>query len=392
METTQNLEGLENFGSSQPVSDISDFLSLDQLGIVENISPDNVDLGEVEKPKVEEQEDIIVPLDNPQNPGKEDVSLDLSGEIVDVDLGENENEPVQSPSVDYKSMVEELVSNGVWEEIGAFETENGEVKFEDMDIDKETFVALMKHNQEEMKLKLTESTVSTQGISEFTQKLISIEKHGGNVQQAIKAFQTIKEPLNNLDVSDEKGQKAICFLRLQQQGIQGEEAKDLIETYERKGVLEAKATGFKEQLDEAFDSWMETQEKAAIDEDKAYRDSLKVYKSSLNDSLKNASEFGLSETHRRKLLDIATKEQEDGSFELDVLIDNHRRNPVDAADLILFLTDKNAFIEKKSKTLLDEERKKTLKTISIIPKGKSNLADLKPKDRGRDIIMPLDKL
>lgn len=389
METTDitindTVEGLESLESSQTVSNISDFLSFEELGMDMDKQLDhNIDLEEVEKPspKKEETGDTLIPLEQ------------LSGDDLGITLEEVEDQAGPA-GVDYKSIVSELISTGVWDEIGSFETEDGEVSFEDMDIDKETFTALMKHNQDELKTKLTSNSVSTEGISEFTQKLISIEKHGGNVQQALNAFQTIKEPLNNLDVTDVRGQRAVCYLRLQQQGISGEEASDLIETYERKGVLEDKAVSFKDQLDTAFDEWMEKQEENAINEDRLYRETLKNYKSTLNDAFKTSKEFELSETHRKKLVDIATKEKEDGSFELDTLIDNHRKNPLDAAELVLFITDKDAYIQSKTKALLDEERKKTLKTINIIPKGKSSidLKDRKDKNKDNDVLMSLDKL
>lgn len=390
METTQNselVEGLESMtGSSQPVTDIGDFLSLDQLGIDLTAQTDGLDFEEVELIDKKEPEEDKLDLDE-LDPTKD--SDEVKPTKVDIDLEEINDIPT---GFDYKSVVEELVGNGIWEPIGAFETEQGEVPFEDMDIDKDTFIALMKHNQEELKTKLTSSTVSTEGISEFTQKLISIEKHGGNVQEALNAYQTIKEPLENIDITDVRGQRAVCYLRLQQQGISGEEAKDLIETYERKGVLEDKATNFKDQLDSAFNEWMLKKEEEAINEEKAYKESLKAYKSTLNEALKNAKEFELSETHRKKLLEIATKETEGGSFELDNLIDDHRRNPNDAADLILFLTDKDNFIKKKAKLLLDEQNKSTLKKISIIPKGKSGV-DLKMKStKGDDLLLALDKL
>lgn len=380
METTQvsNTEGLETFGNSETISNIADFLSLDELGITDQVESD-IELSEVEKEVKEEKKDEFVSLE--------------TLEPVEVDLGEDEDNTNIPSGLDYKAIVKDLVDNGIWDGIEAFETEDGPVPFDDMNIDKDTFVALMKHNQEELKSKLTESTVSTEGISEFTQKLISIEKHGGSVQQALRAYETIKQPLENIDISDPKGQRAVCYLRLQQQGIQGEEAKDLIETYELKGVLETKASQFKEQLDNAFNEWMEKKEAEAIEEDRAYRESLKNYRSSLSESLKAVKGFELSETHRRKLVDIATKEQEDGSFELDVLIDNHRRNPLDAADLVLFLTDKENFIEKKAKALLEEDRKKTLKTIGVIPVGKvaANLGPKKTETKGANF-MPLDKL
>lgn len=389
METTQNVQTneLDSFGNSQAVSNIADFLSLEELGIGEDKSHPIVDLDEVERPAPTPKEDDIT--DSTIKIGEESTAETVSTKELGIDLDEENTLP--ETGVNYKSIVKDLIESGTWDGIEAFETENGSVPFEEMEIDKDTFVALMKHNQEELKSALTSNSISTEGISEFTQKLISIEKHGGNVQQALQAYQTIKQPLDSIDINDVRGQRAVCYLRLQQQGITGDEARDLIESYEIKGVLEDKATAFKDQLDAAFNEWMLNQEEEAIKEDKAYRESLKAYKSSLNEALKNSKEFELSETHRKKLLEIATKEQEDGNFELDTLIDNHRRNPNDAADLILFLTDKDTFIEKKAKQLLEEERKKTLKTISIIPKGKSNI-DLTNKTKKDDLLFPLDKL
>lgn len=251
----------------------------------------------------------------------------------------------------------------------------------------------MKHNQDSLKKKLTENTVEIDGVSDFTKKLISIEKHGGNVSSALKAYQTIKEPLSDLDLSDVRGQRAVCFLRLQQQGIQGDEARDLIETYELKGVLEDKAIQYKEQLDTAFEAWMQKQEEEAIAKDKEYKESLKEYRTSLNETLKSFNDFNLSETHRRKLLDIATKQNEDGIFELDNLIDEKVKNPVEVADLLLFLTDKDKYIEVKSKEKLDQERKKVMSRINIISKSRNTDVDLKSNKRvsNKDII-PLEKL
>ena len=48
MEITQ-LDGLENFGNSEIVSDISDFLSLEELGHnIDEVSTDDINLTEVE--------------------------------------------------------------------------------------------------------------------------------------------------------------------------------------------------------------------------------------------------------------------------------------------------------------------------------------------------------
>lgn len=387
MEITQ-LDGLENFGNSEVVSDISDFLSLEELGHnVNEVSSDDINLTETEINS--KKGDNNTPISDDIIPLEKDTTTTST---EDINLEEDENIQVTPNTLDYKSIVQELVDGGIWEPIGAFDTEEGEVPFEDMNIDKDTFVALMKHNQEELKEKLTSNSVSIDGVSEFTKKLISIEKHGGNVQKALQAYQTIKQPLESIDINDTKGQRAICYLRLQQNGITGEEANDLIDSYEIKGILEDKAIAFKSQLDEAFNNWVTQQEQAAIEEDRKYRESLKTYKASLNEVFKSSKEFNISETHRKKLLDIATKEREDGLFELDDLIDNHRRNPVDAAELLLFITDKEAFIKAKAQKLLDEQNKKVFKTINIIPKSKTGV-DLSGKSKKiDDVIIPLDNL
>lgn len=391
METTQN-DGLELFGNSEVVTDIADFLSLDDLGIGKEepvIDLEPVDLPKAEKKekeKEEDKEDV-----GKENPSKEEEAVDLNI-TEDIDLTPDENTP-QGGVSDYKSLVKELMDSGVLDEIGAFETEDGEVSFDDMNIDKETFIALIKGHQEEVKNSMSQGVVSTEGLSDFTQKLIDIEKKGGDVQKALEAYQTIKEPLNAIDITEPRGQKAICYLRLQQSGITGEEAKDLIDSYEIKGVLEDKAYAFKDQLDQAFNSWMEEERERAIAEEKQNVEALKAYRSALNEALKNTSEFHLTETHRRKLLDIATKDNGSGELEIDSLLDNYRTNPNDTAELLLFLTDREGYIAKKTESMLKEERKKTLKTISVIPKSKSNLeleTSKRKEDRGRFI--PLEKL
>lgn len=155
MEITQ-LDGLENFGNSEIVSDISDFLSLEELGHnIDEVSSDDINLTEVEikSKKVENDKSATNPITPLEKEEEGESPIITSTE--DIDLEEDKNVKVTTTTLDYKSIVQELVEGGVWEPIGAFDTEDGEIPFEDMNIDKDTFVALMKHNQEELKEKLT---------------------------------------------------------------------------------------------------------------------------------------------------------------------------------------------------------------------------------------------
>src|SRR5690606_10129515 len=89
METTQNselVEGLESMtGSSQPVTDIGDFLSLDQLGIDLTAQTDGLDFEEVELIDKKEPEEDKLDLDG-LGPTKD--SDEVKPTKVDIDLEE----------------------------------------------------------------------------------------------------------------------------------------------------------------------------------------------------------------------------------------------------------------------------------------------------------------
>ena len=85
MEITQ-LDGLENFGNSEIVSDISDFLSLEELGHnIDEVSTDDINLTEVElnSKKIDKDKDVsnpIIPLEGGgegQGRGRKDRPQDM---------------------------------------------------------------------------------------------------------------------------------------------------------------------------------------------------------------------------------------------------------------------------------------------------------------------------
>lgn len=384
--TTEDFTGLESLGNSQIVTNMSEFLSLESLGLKPDSSSqdyiplDNVNKTASEEPKVEEkvipnastEEPVKVVLPN-LNEGKDKETGDDLG-LSELDKGvveEGDEKIVPTPSAtNYKSVLSELIAEGIIPGIESFENEDGTVvPFEEMDIDKETLLTLIRDHQEEIKEELKNNSIEVKGISDFTKQLINIEKHGGNVQQALETYQQVKHPIETIDLTDVRGQKAMCYLRLQAQGIDENIAKDVIKSYELQGVLEDKAFESKEQLDEAFVASMAQQEQKAIEEEQNFKTALKTYRATLDNVFKDQA---ISDTHRRKLLDIATKQNESGDFELDNLIENFRKNPIDAADLIMFVTNKEEFIKNKAAIALNEERKSTLRKVSVIPKARAS--------------------
>src|SRR5690606_22885518 len=92
-------------------------------------------------------------------------------------------EPKSKPSgdMDYKGVIQSLIENKIFEGFDTIETEDGEVSFEDFDVDAETFVDIVKSKIEEVREQANVS--STKGLSDFTKHLLDIEKNGGNVSQ-----------------------------------------------------------------------------------------------------------------------------------------------------------------------------------------------------------------
>ena len=391
IDKTQNVSSEEN-NIEEGIDGLDDFLSYESLGLSnEDVDPNGINIPvdedneSIKSNKVRKKAEKIE-----VKPEKEPVvKFEELSEIKDLGIEPEKN--VINEGSDYKSIAKALMDSGVWESADTFETPDGEVSFEDLNIDRDTFLQLLKYNQNKAVSDVANNSVSVEGMSEFTKSLINIEKNGGNVAQALQAYQSIKEPLNSIDIESQQGQIDVVMLRLQQNGIVGEDAKDLIESYINKGVLESKAYEFKKQLDDAFDNYIKQQEQKAIDEEKAYRESLKNYKINLKSSLKTFKEFNLSDSYIKKLVDVATTELADGKFEFDTMLDVMRSNPEDAAELLLFVSDKEAYLQAKTKELLNKQNVDTLKKISLIPKGNSNIK-IDGRSKGRDAIISFDKL
>ena len=128
------------------------------------------------------------------------------------------NLEIPEGGIDYKSLTSKLMEGNVWGKIDAFGTEEGEVPFEDMEINEETFLQILEQQKEIQKEELLKDRVSIDGTSEFTKRLIEIEKNGGDVQQALNSYQQVKNPLASLDLTDTKDQQQAVALKLNAQG------------------------------------------------------------------------------------------------------------------------------------------------------------------------------
>jgi hypothetical protein len=291
-----------------------------------------------------------------------------------------ESEPQSSLS--YKDFISKMVSLGKWESFDTIETEEGEVSIDEVEMTEELFQSIVEEQERIRDEKI--SSKSVDGVSDFTKKLIEIEKKGGSVRDAIKAFETVGEPLSKIDTSTVEGKKAVIYMQLKAQGQQDEsDIKRLINSYERDGVLEDKAEKAEVMLENAYNDYLQSIEDRAEQDRIAREESLKNYRKDFSENFSKT--FEVTPTLKSKIVDIASKADKDGMYEMDRLYNEYRRSPEKAAELALFLYNKEEYIKQVTNKEKIDSNIKTFKKLSLTKKGGDsslNLGGTKAKKDG----------
>ena len=289
---------------------------------------------------------------------------------------EKKEENKNSNIFDFKQVINSLVENKIFEGFDTIETEVGEISFEDFEVDENTFVDIIKSKLDE--IKETAASNTTKGLSDFTKHLLEIEKNGGNVSQALETYQNYQNPLEGFDLSDEIDQQKVIFMKYHQvMGMEKDVVMDLIEGFVNKGKLEDEAIKADTEIRNAVSKQLEAiNEQAKKDKDKK-KENLKIYRDKLRENLNS---FDINDNYKRKILDLATKEDESGNFQLDSVYYEIRNNPEKAASLILFLTDPEEYNKQITNKEVRNTQLDTFKKLKLVKRGGDNIK-IQSKDK-----------
>lgn len=289
---------------------------------------------------------------------------------------EKKEENKNSNIFDFKQVINSLVENKIFEGFDTIETEDGEISFEDFEVDENTFVDIIKSKLDE--IKETAASNTTKGLSDFTKHLLEIEKNGGNVSQALETYQNYQNPLEGFDLSDEIDQQKVIFMKYHQvMGMEKDVVMDLIEGFVNKGKLEDEAIKADTEIRNAVSKQLEAiNEQAKKDKDKK-KENLKIYRDKLRENLNS---FDINDNYKRKILDLATKEDESGNFQLDSVYYEIRNNPEKAASLILFLTDPEEYNKQITNKEVRNTQLDTFKKLKLVKRGGDNIK-IQSKDK-----------
>lgn len=305
----------------------------------------------------------------------------------------NFSEETQESEV-YKKTLKSMFGNSITHLVQEDEEGNEqEIPIEDVVITEEIFQDIVDSKFSEIKEEASKDKISTKGVSDFTKKLVEIDRNGGDIKELLKVKEDFSDPLENIDITTEEGQIQAIYLRMLAGGQDEDTIRRLIESYRSEGSLEEIGLKAQEELRAAIDQQLEKARQEAEDNKKLRKEKVKEYKKDLKENLKK--EFELNDNIVNKVVTLATKEDEHGRFEMDRLYYAVRENPEQAHALALWLLDRGLYDKQITNPVLQKDKLERAGRIRIINKGGgANSQDLKSSEQrsGGDNILPLDRL
>ena len=299
---------------------------------------------------LEEEEEEEIPNDPP--------------EVIEVEEEEEQEEFVEN-KVDLKNLLLSIFDKEVPTLLQQNdEGQEVEVGIEDLDIDETLFREIIQSRMDDLKAEATEGKIPVDSISDFIQNLIEIENNGGNISQLLAERQAYSEPLDRLDLTTEEGLKQAIILKERASGTEESKIARLIRSYELDGVLEEEGQKAESDLRQALNLRVE-QAKAKAQKDKeAFDNMLKTYKKGVKEGL---DVYDLTDTIKNKVATVASK-VENGQFAIDAYYFEKQKDPKEAADLALFLMDKELYNKQISNKKVQETQLRTSIKLGTIRK------------------------
>lgn len=303
--------------------------------------------------------------------GEPNPDLDLDKSKDKDELKEIETNITLSDSEStYFEIVKDKLDSGEWEDLVIEDEEGNEVKLSELkDIDKDTFKALEKEIQTQKDNEFKEKYISVDGLDEVKKRLISIVKEG-DLELAKALFQNpaaLEEPFKGYNPDNDDHNEDVLFWYYEKGlGHSQKEAAALVKAAKEDLTLDLKAQKIVDYQRGQFYENLKNREQQILAEKAKEQENLKEYRKNLAAELKQE---GLSENLTRKFVDVATKTDKTGNYEIDTIYDEWMSDPKKAKELIYFMLDKENYLKKVTSTVKKDVQLDTLKRIKIVQDG-----------------------
>lgn len=328
--------------------DLQSEFSFDVVAPTEDIEPKEEFSLEAPEPPKEEIKEEEEGVQTPEAP-KEELKL-----------------PTQTVS-EYSNVAKTFLESGEWDDV-MVETEDGEVELSTLEnLDRETFLAILE-SQKQFK-KEAETAKESEGLDENKKSLLNIIKNGGDLKEIFKEPSKLVKPYSEdlgWDLDNEGHQEAIVFQQYRNQGIDEKRARDLVQLDKQDLALDLKAKQIVEHHHKSFDENIKKTEAEFLESKKKEEIELKEFRKNLSTSYKDIKD--LSDSQIQKYVDVATKKNKDGEFEIDNLYNSWMEDPKKASELAMFLADPETYLKVKTRATKVNSQLDTMRKISLIPK------------------------
>jgi hypothetical protein len=267
----------------------------------------------------------------------------------------------------YLDIIKEKLESGEWDDL-LIENEDGdETKLSDLkDIDKDTFKALEKEIKTQKDTEFKEKYVSIDGLDEVKKRLINIVKEG-DLDLAKALFQNpaaLQEPFQGYNNdNDDHNEDVLNWYYQKGLGHSPKEAAALVRASKEDLTLDTKAQKIVEYQRNEFYTNLKNREQQILTEKAKEQETVKEYRKNLSAELKQE---GLSENLTRRFVDVATKTDNTGNYEIDTIYDEWMSDPKKAKELIYFMLDKENYLKKVTANVKKDVQLDNLKRIKIV--------------------------
>ena len=332
-------------------------------------------LEDTNNPKTEEVDiNLSEDTDNDEEDKSEELDLDTEEKVITPEKKvtpkkEDKEEKISFTNNDavYFDIIKDRLDSGEWEDV-LIETEDGTEKLlSELDsIDKDTFKNLENAIKEQKAEEFKSKYVEIDGLDEVKKRLINIVK-SGDLELAKSLFEnpeSLKEPFQGYDEdNDAHNTDVLAWYYQKVMGHSSSEARALVESSKKDLTLDVKAQKIVEYQRQQFYKGLENKEQELIEDQKEEQERIKEYRKGL------AQEFkveGVSESLTRKFVDVATRKDQNGSFEIDNIYEEWMNDPKKARELIQFMLDKDTYIKKVTSETKKNVQLENLKKIKIV--------------------------
>jgi hypothetical protein len=346
-------------------------LSFEQLMEFNNFSLDDT----TKKEEIETNIVLDNSDDNDDNKKSEGDEDNDNPDDLELSKGKSKDEPkepetkitLDNSDNTYLEIIKDKLESGEWDDVLVEDEEGNEVKLSELkDIDKDTFKTLEKEIKTQKEAEFKEKYVSVEDLDEVKKRLINIVKEG-DLELAKALFQNpaaLQEPFKGFDNDNDDHNEDVLFWYYEKGlGHSQKEAAALVKASKEDLTLDVKAQKIVEYQRNQFYENLKNREKEILEEKAKEQENLKTYRKNLISELKQE---GLSETLTKKFVDVATKTDKTGNYEIDTIYDEWMSDPKKAKELIYFMLDKDNYIKKVTAAVKKDVQLDNLKRIKLV--------------------------